>query len=161
MLMLLRKFSLWAALVGIVAVIFMVRNTTEVEPAPSPPVPPVQKQTDRVIAAAGMVEAFRENTNIAVPVSALVMEVFVKEWDKVEADAPLLRLDDRDIQARLRTQQADLRVREVELLKAKHLHKRTEKLLPTRSISKVEAETSHDEYAIAQARVNLSPFGRV
>lgn len=153
MLTLLRKFSLWAALIGIAAVIFMVRNTTGVEPVPPPPVLPVLKPADRVIAAAGMVEAFRENTSIAVPASALVMEVFVKEWDKVDAGSPLLRLDDRDLQAQLRTEQADLRVREAELVKARHQHERTETLLPMRGVSKDEAETRRDEFAVAQARV--------
>jgi HlyD family secretion protein len=156
MLMLLRKFSLWVAFLGIAAVIFMVRSTTGVESVPPPPVPPVKKQTDRVIAAAGMVESFCENTSIAVPASALVMEVFVKEWDKVEAGVPLLRLDDRDLQAQLRTQQADFRVREAELFKARHQHERTNSLLPMQGVSKDEAEMRHDELAVAQARIELA-----
>ncbi|NLT24903.1 MAG: biotin/lipoyl-binding protein [Syntrophorhabdus sp.] len=151
-----RKLSLWIALIGIATVIFMVYKTTTVEPVPPPPAPPAQKPADHVIAAAGMVEALRENTSIAVPASALVMEIFVREWDKVKAGAPLLRLDDRGLQAELRTEQADLLVRKAELVKARHQHERTEALLPMSGVSKEEAETRRDEFAIAQARVELA-----
>lgn len=156
MITLLRKFSIWAALIGIAAVIFIVYETTTVEPVPPPPAPPVQKPADRVIAAAGMVEALRENTSIAVPAPGLVKEVFVKEWDNVEVGAPLLRLDDRELQAQLRTEQADLLVRKAELDKVRHQHKRTEALLPLSGVSKEEAETRRDEFTVAQARVELA-----
>lgn len=154
MLMLLRRFSLWAALLGIVAVILMVRKTTAVEPMPAPPAAPAQKPSARVIAAAGMVEALCENTSIGVPVSALVKGVHVKVWDKVKAGAPLLQLDDRDLQAQLITQQADLRVREAELAKARRQHERTEALRSSQTISLEEADLRRDEFSVAQARVD-------
>lgn len=153
MLMLLRRFSLWAALLGIVAVILMVRRTTAVEPMPSPPSAPAPKPSARVIAAAGMVEALRENTSIGVPVSALVKHVLVKVWDKVEAGAPLLQLDDRDLQAQLKTQQADLRVREAELAKVQRQLERTEALRASQITSQEETDTRRDEFAVAEARV--------
>lgn len=151
--MLLRRFSLWAALLGIVAVILMVRRTTAVEPMPSPPSAPAPKPSARVIAAAGMVEALRENTSIGVPVSALVKHVLVKVWDKVEAGAPLLQLDDRDLQAQLKTQQADLRVREAELAKVQRQLERTEALRASQITSQEETDTRRDEFAVAETRV--------
>ena len=154
MLLLLRRFSLWAALLGIVAVILMVRKTTAVEPMPLPPSAPAQKPFARVIAAAGMVEALRENTSIGVPASALVKQVLVKVWDKVEAGAPLLQLDDRELQAQLKTQQADRRVREAELARVRRQLERTESLRASQIVSQEEADTRHDEFAVAEARLD-------
>ncbi len=153
MLMLFRKFSLWVALLGVVFVIFVVRKTTAVEPMPALPLPHAQKPSARVIAAAGMVEALRENTSIGVPEAALVKEVFVKVWDKVEIGAPLLRLDDRELQAQLKTQKSDVRVREAELAKARRQHGRAESLRVSQGVSQDEADTRSDEFAVAQARL--------
>jgi RND family efflux transporter MFP subunit len=100
-----------------------------------------------------MVEALHENTGVGVPVAALVKEVRVAVWDKVEAGAPLLILDDRELQAQLRTQQADLRVREAELAKAQRQHARTDALLPSNGVSRDEAETRRDDLEIARARM--------
>jgi len=154
MLMLLRKPSLWIALLGVVFVIYMVRKTTAVEPMPPLASPPAQKPSARVIAAAGMVEALRENTSIGVPVSALVKEVFVKVWDKVEAGAPLLQLDDRELQAQLQTEEAEVRVREAELAKARRQHERVELLRASQGVSQEEADTRRDEFNVAQTRLD-------
>ena len=154
MLMLFRKPSLWTALLGVVLVIYVVRKTTAVEAMPTPASPPAQKPSARVIAAAGMVEALRENTSVGVPTAALVQRVFVKVWDKVEVGAPLLQLDDRELQAQLKTLQADLRVREAELAKARRQYERTESLRASRGVSQEEADTRRDEFTVAQARVD-------
>jgi len=153
MLTLLRKPSLWAALLGVISVIYVVQKTTAVEPMPTPASPPAQKPNARVIAATGMVEALRENTSIGVPEAALVKAVFVKVWEKVEPGAPLLQLDDRELQAQLKTQQAEVRVREAELIKVRRQHERAESLRASQGISREEADTRHDEFAVAQARL--------
>lgn len=150
---LLRKFSLWAALLGVAVVIVMVRKTTAVEPMPAPPATPAQKPSARGLAAAGMVEALRENTSVAVPAPALVQQVFVKVWDQVEVGTPLLQLDDRDLQAQLRTQKAEVRVREAELAKARRQHERAESLRASQGVSQDEADNRRDEFAVAQARL--------
>lgn len=151
--MLVRKLSLWAALFGVLLVVYMVNKTTAVEPMPALPSPPAQKPSSRVIAAAGLVEALHENTSVGVPEAALVQEVFVKVWDRVEAGAPLLRLDDRELRAHLKTQQADVRVRAAELAKARRQHERAESLRANQGISQEEADTRRDEFAVTQARV--------
>lgn len=150
---LLRRSSLLAALVGIAAVILMVHRTTAVESVPPPPVAPAQKPSQHVIAAVGMVEALRENTSIGVPVSSLVKTVFVEVWDRVESGAPLLQLDDRELQAQLKTQQAELRVREAELVKARRQYEVKESLRASNAVSRDEADSRREEFAIAHARV--------
>jgi len=154
--MLFRKLSLWAALFGLVFVTLMVRQTTALEPMPPPPAPPAQKPSARGIAAAGMIEAWGDNTSVDVPTPGLVDKVFVEVWDEVEAGEPLLQLDDRDLRAYLLTQKADVRVRESELAKARRPHERTELLRATHVVSQDEADTRRDEYAVAQARLDAA-----
>jgi HlyD family secretion protein len=55
----------------------------------------------RVVAGSGLVEARRENIPIGSPVPGIVWEVFVKVGDRVEANAPLFRLDDREVRGAL------------------------------------------------------------
>jgi len=131
----------------------MVRKTTSVEAMPPLPSPAALKPAARVIAATGIVEALRENTSIGVPEAALVQAVFVNVWDKVEAGAPLLQLDDRELQAQLKAQQADVRVRDAELAKARRQHERSELLRASQGVSQEEADTRRDEFGVAQARL--------
>jgi RND family efflux transporter MFP subunit len=152
MILLLRRFSWWASLVGILAVVLLVRQTTAIEPIQPPPSAPARKPSARVIAAAGLVESLRENTRVGVPVAALVKEVLVHVWDEVEAGAPLLRLDDRDLQAQLITQRADLRVREAELAKARRQHELSQTLRQDGLVSQEEADSERDSFDVAQAR---------
>lgn len=153
MLTLLRKVSVWTALLGIAVVILIVYKTTKIEPVPLPAVAPPIKPSAHVIAAAGMVEALHQNTNIGVPVAALIKAVPVNVWEKVKAGTPLLQLDDRDLQAQLKAQQADLRVREAELAKARRQYERTEPLRSNNGVSQDEADIRRGDFAVAQARV--------
>ena len=148
-----KKISFWAALLGIAAVIGLVRNTTANEPMPAPPLTPAQKPSARGIGAAGMVEALRENTAVGVPAAGLVTKVHVKVWDKVEAGAPLLQLDDRELVAQLPGLKAEVRVQETQLARARRQAQRTEALRSTRGVSEDEADGRRDDLAIQEARV--------
>ncbi len=152
MIQILRRFSVWASLLGLVAVVLMVRRTTAIEPIQPPLSTPAQKPSSRVIAAAGLVESLRENTRVGVPVAALVKNVAVQVWDQVEAGAPLLQLDDRDLQAQLTLQRADLQVREAELAKARRQHELSQSLLASGLVSQEEADTQRDSFEVARAR---------
>lgn len=103
-----------------------------------------------------MVESLRENTSVGVPVAGLVREVRVRVWDRVEAGTPLLLLDDRELQAQLRTERADLAVREAELERATRLSRRTESLRSEKAVSEEEADGRLDELAIQRARVEAA-----
>lgn len=96
------RYILFAiAVAGALGAAQLASNARPDSPVRPPPVPPAVKPFARAIAAAGLVEAVRENTAVGVPVAALVKSVEVKVWDKVKAGAPLLRLDDSDLQAAL------------------------------------------------------------
>ncbi len=96
-----RYLLLAIALAGILSAARLSANARPDSPVRPPPVAPAVKPGTRAIAAAGLVEAVRENTAVGVPAAALVKSVEVKVWDKVKAGTPLLRLDDSDLQASL------------------------------------------------------------
>lgn len=149
-----REVTLWLALCGILIVALKVTDSVKRTPAPPPPSRPAVKTFPKGIAAAGMVEAIRENTQIGVPVSALVTGMEVKVWDKVEAGAALFHLDDRELRAQLETQLAEVSVREAELAKALNLHLRTESLRGQNAVSMEVADGRRDDHRIAAARLD-------
>ena len=94
------RFTFWLALGGIAAAILFMRQANVAEPMPEVPFPAPKKPMEHAIAASGLVEAVGENVSIGVPVSALVIGVKVKVWDRVKTGDVLLQLDDRELLAR-------------------------------------------------------------
>ncbi len=101
--MVLRRFSFWLALGGILLSIATLWGANQ-KPAPPPPVeaPPTSPYA-LTVAAAGIIEAVNENVRIAPPVAGLITDVYVKVGDTVKQGDPLFQLDDRELKAQLRT----------------------------------------------------------
>lgn len=77
---------------------------------PPPPVEPPVKPFEKSIAGTGLLEALSENVSIGVPVPGLVSEVMVKVSDTVKTGDVLMKIDDRELQAQLVTQKANVLV---------------------------------------------------
>jgi RND family efflux transporter MFP subunit len=106
------------------------------------------------------VEARRENTLVGVPSAGLVKAVRVAVWDRVEAGAVLLELDDRDLRAALRTQQAQVAVAEAQILTSRAMLRRVrdslarvERLGADAVVSAEVLETARNDAAVAEAQV--------
>ncbi len=101
--MVLRRLSFWIAVAGVVLTIATLWGAGN-KPTPPPPLEaPPANPYPVTVAASGIIEAVRENVRIAPPVSGLVIQVYVKVADQVEAGDPLFQLDDRELRARLQT----------------------------------------------------------
>jgi len=132
-------------------------------PASPPPVSPYGQN----VAADGLVEASSENISIGTSISEVVTEVPVVVGQKVKAGDPLFKLDDRQLQADLRTRQADLVVAETQVNvdtalfdDSKQQLNFAETLLDKRAISSEElakrryaAEAAHARREAARAQV--------
>ena len=114
-----RYFLFAIALAGIVGAAQLASTARPDSPVRPPPVAPAVKPGERAIAAAGLVEAVRENTRVGAPIGALVTDVPVKVWDKVKAGDILMRLDDRDLRASLVAQRAAVEVAAADLAVAR------------------------------------------
>lgn len=146
------KFSLLAALVGIATVIFWLHRMTIVQ-STSSSLATAQNQSEPIIATTGMRKALLQNTSIDVPVSSRVKTVFVKVQGRIKAGAPLLQLDDHELQVQLKTQQAELHVRETEFAEAHRRYEVKKSLLARYVVSRDEFESCREQVAIAQTRV--------
>lgn len=87
------------ALAGAGAALQLTQGTASETPVKPPPYEPAVRDKDGLIAAAGLVEAVAENTQLGSPTSGTVAMVHVKVWDKVKAGDPILTLDPRDLKA--------------------------------------------------------------
>jgi multidrug resistance efflux pump len=139
------------AVAGVVFAVYTVVEARQPQPTSQPIVdPPARPAPVQMIAGAGLVEARRENIPIGVNIPGVVTEVYVKKGEKVKADAPLFRVDDRDYKAQLA-------VREAELVSARaQLHKllvapRPEDVPPAQAAA-AEAKARMDDAEAALAR---------
>src|SRR4051812_41749851 len=89
------------AIAGVVFAVFIVKAGNKPVPASQPVAQPAQPPFESYIAGAGIVETSSENIAIGTIVPGVVTEVLVKVGDSVKKDAPLFKIDDRDLQAEM------------------------------------------------------------
>ena len=125
-----------------------------------PPVPPPHKPFAEAVAATGILEALSENVAIGVPLPGLITEVAVKVNDRVKKDQPLMKLDDRDLQAeRLSNQaqqemsRAQIAVSEAQLAKLESQLSRLSSVNDSRAVSQEDLENRKQDVAVAQAQL--------
>jgi RND family efflux transporter MFP subunit len=119
------------------------------------------------VVGAGIVEASTGNIAIGTPVSGIVMNIYVKVGDQVEAGDPLFKIDDRDLQARLLTARARVKEATAALKKPKQaleLNKKVKKADPE-AISEQDfldltADTAKAEAALELAKAQQAQIER-
>jgi RND family efflux transporter MFP subunit len=154
------RFSVWLALVGIVAAVFLVKRLRHEPPAPPPVAIPASSPFADSIGARGIVESVDENVRIAPAVPALVTKLNVKVGDHVKAGDVLLEQDSRDAAAMVTAQRAQLarlgagiREAEVALAEREDQWARMEKLTENK-VSSVE-ERQRVQFAVQAATTKL------
>src|SRR5579884_2096963 len=92
------------------AVAYVVRGQ-QTAPRAQPPVVPARTPFGSTVAGAGIVEAETENIAIGAALPGAVLEVYVpvdKVGQWVKAGDPLFKVDDRQLKAQLKVQEANL-----------------------------------------------------
>ena len=163
----LKRLSIFLALIGIGAATLLVFKLKKPQPAPVPLVEPSRAPYADSIGARGMVESIDENVRIAPLLPGLITEVYVKVGDHVKRGDPLFRQDTRDAQSRVAAQEAQVvlleaQVKEAEVKVAdkKDDLARSDRLLAQRVISEdVQKRKYFDlqsaESSLGSARANL------
>jgi multidrug efflux pump subunit AcrA (membrane-fusion protein) len=134
------------------------------------------------ISAVGIVEASSENISIGVPLNRIVSKVMVSVGENVKKGAPLIQLDDRDLKAELKTQQAlydiaaaklqkleqapreediavanaDVINAEAELKQSQKQYEMVQNLQDPRALSQQEIDRRHFAYIQAEAKLTQS-----
>lgn len=165
--MVLRRLSFWLALAGILLTIATLWGANKKAPPPPPMEAPPQNPYPVTVAAAGIIEAVNENVRIAPPVSGLVIKVHVKVADHVERGDPLFQLDDRELQAQLRTRtdslpsaSARIAEQEIRLRDVQDQLKRLQSVSDRRAVSEDDVQRKWHEVegakrALIRARADL------
>jgi multidrug resistance efflux pump len=111
----------------------------------APPRLPPESPAAEALAASGVVEAYGGNLAVAAPAPGIVAEVFVDVGRKVEADAPLFRLDDRSLQADLQVRQARLTTARAQLARLEQMPRPEELAAGTARVDEARANLKVQE----------------
>ena len=158
----LRYGTIVAAIAGIYLMVQALQAQAKNQPVlgGDPPVMPPAKPFKQSVAATGILEALSENVAIGVPLPGLVTEVLVKVNDRVEKDQPLLKLDDRDLeadklsnQAQQQISRAQITVSEAQLAKLESQLQRLSAVTDRRAVSQDELENSRQDVAVSKAQL--------
>ncbi|CDZ81500.1 putative efflux pump membrane fusion protein [Candidatus Rubidus massiliensis] len=132
------------------------------------------------IAGVGIVEASSENIIIGTPLQRVVKKVFVKVGEEIQAGSPLIELENRDLEAELKSKEVDyqiavanyeklkdyprfediasaeanLKSAQASLFQAKHEYDIVEKLEDKRALSQNEINRRKVNFEQAQAKVD-------
>ncbi len=115
------------------------------------------------VAGAGLVEALSGNIAIGTPVSGVVREIYVKVGDSVEKGAPLFKIDDRDLQARMLTADAQVKEAAAELQGPTHrlgyaeqLSRRDRGAVSSQHMAELRDKTDQAQAALGLAKAKLA-----
>ena len=120
------------------------KPTPEALPVTQPSQPPFRSYAS----GAGMIEASSENIAIAPVIGGIVMEVHVKPGSKVQAGDPLLKIDDRALQAQLAVRKTALELARQRLSRLTELPRRED-------IPPAEAKLAEADAALADTQNQL------
>ena len=138
--------------------VIQIIHASESPTIPPPPVAPPQKPFESSIAGTGILEALSENVSIGVPQSGLVTEVAVKVSDKVKKGDPLMKIDDRELQAQLINQRAavvvskaTVQLKQASLAKTQDMLDRMNAVPDKRAISMDDLRNRTNDVQVAKA----------
>src|SRR5262245_39267102 len=160
------RFALPALALGLgVLGFYHVQQRSQSAPLTEPPANPAQVPFEHVVAGSGVVEAETENIALGAALPGLVLEVYVpgsKVGQRVQAGAPLFRIDDRHLKAQLAVAEAQLAAAKAALAKLEQ-QPRPEELPP--SLAKVKAAAAkaarcQDDYERAKRLIGTGALAQ-
>ncbi|HWB03946.1 MAG TPA: efflux RND transporter periplasmic adaptor subunit [Verrucomicrobiales bacterium] len=154
--MLFKKSTFYVAIVGIAGTAMLVAHLHGEAPDLPPPVAPPVKPYTSSVAASGIVESLSENISVGVPQAGLVTKVLVKVHDCVKEGQPLFALDDRELQAQLKVNDANVATAGATLRRLQDQLDRLKGVKDPRAISAEEVRTKENDVAVAQAQLDAA-----
>jgi HlyD family secretion protein len=136
---------------------YHVAKTHQTLPQTAPPVDPARSPFGRTVTGAGIVEAETENIAIGSALSGVVLEVYVpagKVGQLVKKGDPLFLVDNRQLKAQLKYQEANQVAAQAQLTKLQ-MQPRPEELPPSEAAVKVAEATLAMQRDIAERNARL------
>jgi RND family efflux transporter MFP subunit len=154
--MLLKKATFYIAIAGIGATAVMASRMSAPTPEMTLPIEPSPKPYEVSVAASGIVEALSENVAIGVPEAGLVTKVHVKVWDSIKEGQPLFTLDDRELNAQLKVNEANVQVAEATLWRLVDQLQLLKGVNDPRAVSQDEVKTKENDVTVAHAQLEAA-----
>lgn len=148
-----RKKTFYVALLGIGLMLLVIKHFAAPPPRKPPIVEPSANPYKDAVVASGIIESLDQNIAIGVPQSGMVNTVDVLVWQNVEKGERLFSIDDRDLQANLLVQEANVEVAKATLERVKDQLSRLEAVKDPRAVSKEELNTRRSDVRVAEAQV--------
>jgi len=160
-----RKYANWLMpMLAVSMFTFAMLHVVKAQQQPpklTPPVPPARTPFGQTVAGAGIVEASSENIAIGSALPGVVAEVFVpvdKVGTQVKAGDPLFRIDDRQLKATLRYQEASLQAAQAQLARLEAMP-RPEEVPPSDAKVRVADANVALQQDLSDRAGRLSPSG--
>ena len=157
-----RRFLLPALATGLlVLAIYHVVGAAASLPRPMTPAEPPRSAFSQTVGGAGIVEAWTENISIGTPLPGLVLEVYVpveKVGQPVKKGDPLFLVDNRQLLATLKYNEANLRAARAQLAKLE-AQPRPEEVPPSEAKVKVAEANVDLQRDLAERARRLRPTG--
>lgn len=153
---LMSKFSIYFACLGIIMGLVLLHIINQKDPEPQPLATPAINPFMHAIAASGIIESYDRNISVGNPVAGLVKKIFVKVGDLVEKDQILFEIDDRELQAELLTEKANVAVSEANVLRLQDQLERLKSVTDLRAVSVDEVKTRQNDVIISLAQLEAA-----
>jgi HlyD family secretion protein len=147
------------AVAGTAVAVFVSVDTNRPVPTATVPLPAQSVPFASYVAGTGITETGRGNVSIGTAVPGVVSEVYVRVGDHVKAGDPLFRIDDRDLQARLRVARADVTQASAASAKPRHrleflanLQERDRSAISVEALSNARDDASAADATLVAAR---------
>lgn len=134
--------------------VYYVRGAQKDEPPLPPPEQAPRSPYDDAVAGTGIVEPQTENISVGAQLPGIVVEVLVEVNQRVRAGDPLFRLDDRELRAKLKLQQAAAAEAQASLTRLENLPRAEDRPLSLAKVSEAEAVLA-DKLALMQRAQEL------
>jgi RND family efflux transporter MFP subunit len=154
--MLFKKATFYIAIIGMASTVALVAHLHGEAPDKPPPVAPPVKPYTTSVAASGIVESLSENISIGVPQAGLVAKVHVKVQDCIKEGHPLFSLDDRELRAQLKVNDANAATAGATLRRLQDQLNRLKGVKDPRAVSAEEVRTRENDVAVAQAQLDAA-----
>jgi multidrug resistance efflux pump len=132
-------------------------------PEPSPPVEPPRTAFSRTVGGAGIVEAWTENISVGTPIPGVVLEVYVpveNVGQTVKKGDPLFLVDNRQLLATLKYNEANLQAARAQLAKLE-AQPRAEEIPPSEAKVAVAEANLDLQQDLAERARRLQPRGAI
>jgi HlyD family secretion protein len=143
--------SILLALAGMVFAAFYIINANKTEPRPRPLRPPASKFLETALVGTGLIESARDNVAVMPYRAGKVLQVLVREGDRVTQGQSLYTLDMAQEKARLATVRANITAQQAVLNKLQH-EPRPEDLPPLQA-QVSQAQAQYDDQLIKLKRL--------